>query len=365
MKKLYAVTFLFAILISINSIIFAKQEIEIPENILVKMGDNSIVEVDFDEYLYSVVQSEMGTSYKAVGMKNAEAVPLEALKAQAVASRSFALHYILAASDDADFHITSSSQTYKQNIDIKDIVKQAVDETSGQLITYDDKVACGYFYATSGGHTEASENVWTAELPHVKGVKDKYEIEIENESNWEAVYTQAELKDIFPNIGNIRNIEIEELSENDRVTKLKIVGSKGTETLTKNNIRSKLGSRKLKSQWFDVEFDGDAATFEGKGFGHGVGMSQNGAIGMGIEGFSYDEILTWYYTDVEIYGLEKKKSSSKDEENETFDEKSNDYETYEDYDEEEIKEIETPLLDTTIGMLTKNWLLDFLMRTQI
>ena len=176
-----------------NSVSFASSKMDIPEYIRVKLNDGTIERIDLDTYLYSVVQSEMGLYYKASGMKSAARVPIEALKAQAVASRSYAVYNILHTSHDTDYDVTSttSSQVYKSNANIDALVKQAVDETTGQIITYDGEVACAYFFSTSGGHTESSENVWYAALPYLRGVEDEYEIEVDNNSSWTARYTVA------------------------------------------------------------------------------------------------------------------------------------------------------------------------------
>ena len=348
MKKITCLLMLILLLLC-NTVVFAGSDFEVPETILVKLSDGSIEEIDLDTYLYSVVQSEMGVSYRAKGMSSAGDVPLESLKAQAVASRSYAVYQILNSSASAAYHVTSttSSQVYKDNINIRDIVKEAVDSTSGQVVLYDGKIACTYFSSTSGGHTEASENVWTAVLPYLRGVSDEYEIEVENCSNWTRTFTFDELKAIFPYVGEIEDIVVLERSENDRVIELEIVGSKGSKVLKKNSIRTTMGASKIRSQWFDVEIDDEEAIFTGRGYGHGVGMSQNGAIGMGLEGFEYNEIIHWYYTDVEILGEEKGGSQgSKPEINE------DDY-----YEEDvEIEDIPTPLLDTTTSVLTINWL---------
>lgn len=340
--------------------VFASSEIEIPDTIRVKMPDGRIEKIDMDTYLYSVVQSEMGLYYRASGMKNGERVPLEALKAQAVASRSYAVYNMLHAGADAKFDVTSttSSQVYKEGNTIDSLVKQAVDETSGQVIMYDGEVACAYFFSTSGGHTEASENVWYAALPYLRGVEDKYEIEVDGNSSWEVTYTASEIENKFPEIGELEKIKIIERSENDRVIELKIVGSDASKVLLKNGIRTSLGSVKLKSQWFDVEFDGKEVVFTGKGFGHGIGMSQNGAIGMALEGFTYDEILEWYYTDVDILGFQKKTSSRrKDDKEEKIEEIVE--EPKEDVigEEEEIVIEPKPMLERLTAFCTTNWLL--------
>lgn len=353
MKKIFSVLLFFMIL---NSVVFAG--IEIPEYIKVKMNDGSILEVELDEYLYGVVQSEIGLSYKAVDMASSEKIPMEALKAQAVASRSYAVYNIQNAGDDAEYHVTSttSSQVYK-NIDPDKSVKKAVDETSGQVITYGDEVACAYFFSTSGGHTEAPENVWYSEIPYLKGVEDEYEIEVANKTTWEATFTAKELEKKFPELGEVTDVKVIERSENDRVIELKISGTDASKYLLKNGIRTTLGASKVRSQWFDVEFDGDEATFEGRGFGHGVGMSQNGAIGMAVEGFTYDEILTWYYTDVEILGFD---DYERDDDEKDDDDKYSKVDKENNEEEIEEKEEMKPLLEKLTMACSTNWLLEYI-----
>ena len=346
MKKFVKILLL-TLIVTLNSVVFAGSNIEIPEYILVQMKDGSIEKIELDTYLYGVVKKEMGTRYKSVDMDEAEDISIEALKAQAVASRSYAVYKIFSAGEDAEYHVTTttSSQVYEEG-DVPEIIKEAVDETSGQVITYDDEVACAYFFSTSGGHTESSENVWSGALGYLRGVEDPYEPEIPNNSNWTVTFTQTELKSKFPSLGTIKDIEITELSENGRVTELVVTGSKGSKTLTKNSIRTPFGTTKLKSQWFDVYFEDGEATFEGRGFGHGVGMSQYGAMGMGAEGFSYDEILKWYYTDIEILGFEDFDDYDEDDESENY---------WDDFEEEE-EELPTPVLESIIEICSTNWL---------
>ena len=343
MKKFVKILLL-TLIVTLNSVVFAGRGIEIPEYILVQMKDGSVEEIELDTYLYGVVKKEMGTSYKSVDMSKSEPISIEALKAQAVASRSYAVYQILKAGEDAEYHVTTttSSQVYEEG-NVPEIIREAVDETSGQVIIYDGEVACAYFFSTSGGHTEASENVWSAALPYLRGVEDPYEPEIANNSNWTVTFTQADLQKMFPSLGKIKDIEITDVSENGRVTELVVTGSKSSTTLKKNSIRTPFGTSKLRSQWFDVEFEDGEVTFEGHGFGHGVGMSQYGAMGMGAEGFTYDEILMWYYTDVEILGFE----DYEDDEEEYI---------YIYDDDEETNTYSTPMLESLVEMCSTNWL---------
>lgn len=288
MKKIFKILLilnLFAMVMMSSS--YAKSKINVPETVRVKLDDGKIIEIGLDEYLYGVVSSEMGTSYKTEG--KVKQVGIEALKAQAVASRSYAVNSILHSKyDDYDLVSNTSDQVYKEG-DVKDIVKKAVDSTSGQVLVYDGEVVRGYFFSTSGGHTESSENIWYSKLPYARGVEDPYEPYIDGKSEWTARF----------DANKYGKMEILERSENDRVIKLKI----GNEIYEKDTIRSKLGYSTVKSNWFDLEYDEDTDeyVFSGKGYGHGVGMSQYGAMGMADAGFNYEKILKWYFTDIEIY----------------------------------------------------------------
>lgn len=346
MKKFFC-TLLFVIML--NAVVFAGNEL--PEYIRVQLKDGSIIEVELETYLYSVVQSEMGINYKASGMSESKPVPIEALKAQAVASRSYAVSKVNSLGEDAEYHVksTTSSQVYNENANINKNVKKAVDETAGQVITYDDEIVCAYFFSTSGGRTEVPENVWYSSVPYLKAVDDEYEIEVDNSTTWKATYTMSEISSKVGGIGTIKDIEILERSENDRVTKLKITGNKGYKILEKDKIRSILGSTRIRSQWFDVEIDGNDVVFTGRGNGHGIGMSQNGAIGMALNGFDYEEILNWYYTDIEILGIDSNNSKDDDKYPEQHIE----------IEEDEVKN--RPLLEKLTSICSKNWLVDSIM----
>ena len=281
MKKIIYLVTLFTMICTVS---FAKANI--PETVRIKQNDGSIIELDLDEYLYGVVTSEMGTSYRENG--KTKEIGLEALKAQAVASRTYAVYKINSANYDGyDMTGTVSDQVYKE-CNVKDIVKEAVDSTSGQVMTYDGKVICAYFFSTSGGHTEVSENVWSSSLPYLKAVEDPYEPYIDGKSEWEARISANKYGEI----------KVLETNENGRVYSLQV----GNNVIQKNNIRIKLGTSLIKSTWFEVEYDEDTNeyVFYGKGFGHGVGMSQHGAMGMAEVGFNYQEILNWYYNDIEL-----------------------------------------------------------------
>lgn len=308
-----------------------------------------------EEYLYGVIPGEMPVSW-----------PQEALKAQAVAARGFALSNFNKY-EEFDFNLctTVNSQVYKGYSVEKPNSNRAVDETKGKVVTYRGKIIEPYYHSNSGGQTENSENVWSTPLPYIKGVADEFSLDSQH-STWSVVLTADEIKSALEkhniNIGDILGMEINSLSDNGRVLSLTMYGTKGKEVLEKQKSRIVLG---LKSNYFSVDsndsnnsnndseisaisgnsyevknidlkdkyvitadgmheiessneisiFNGEeyktikqestnlpADTFiiNGKGYGHGLGMSQYGARKMAELGYKYDEILKHYYTDVEV-----------------------------------------------------------------
>ena len=232
---------------------------------------------------------------------------IEALKAQAVASRSYAL---LRISDDNEYDIVDSviNQVYLDNDYLKKAwgknyvmninkLRKAVNETIDEYLEYDNKIVNAMFFSTSNGYTENSENVFGFKENYLKSVIspwDKY-----TSSAFKSV-KKIKLVDFYSKLGlsynkNL-NIDIISKSDSGRILKLKIngVSYKGTE------LYDILG---LRSTDFEISLMGDYVNITTYGYGHGVGMSQYGALGMAREGFKYDEILRYYYSGVKIKKL--------------------------------------------------------------
>lgn len=305
--------------------------------------------VDLEEYLYGVVPKELSTGH-----------PMEALKAQAVAARTYACQ-TLNKYQKWNFDMTNSTadQAYSGKSAEHEDTNRAVDETAGEIITYDGKPITAYYFSTSAGMTENSENVWVNAYPYLVAVEDTYQSENLPYSTWSVRFTAEELEKILlgrsAKIGELLSVDILKKSPSNAVLELEFVGSKDTYKVTKETARLVFGTSEVRSQFYDITTDNTVtvmneeeetntaqlsslaiATAEGvispkeseiyvkgwkedkeyplqaseyilngKGWGHGVGMSQNGALGMAREGFTYDEILRWYYTDVEIEEVDK------------------------------------------------------------
>lgn len=259
-------------------------------------GLRVINHLPIEQYLYGVVPREMPATW-----------PREALMAQAVAARTYAL-YIRSKSRDKDYHVvaTTASQVYGGYDSEIAATNGAVDVTRGQVITHDGKLIVAYFHSNSGGHTEDAENVWSADLPYLKGIPDRYSQNTPGGS-WDCLLTPGDLKDRLNryglNVGRVRKLEMLGRSPAGRALKIRVITDSGDYVLKSNAFRIKVGATRLKSLLLDIEIQEDGVLLKGKGYGHGVGMSQWGARVMAQEGFDYREILKHYYKNVDIASI--------------------------------------------------------------
>lgn len=255
---------------------------------------NEIDEIPFEEYIVGVLAGEMPASFN-----------LEALKAQAVAARSYALKK-MDDNKNKDYDVVDSikNQVYLDEQELKNRwknkyleninkIKEAVIETKGEYLTYDDKIIEAFFFSTSNGKTENCEEVFVETLPYLKSVDSSWD---KNSPSYNDT-KEYNLNDFYKKL----NLEYNEKLEIN-ITKYTTTGSVkeliiNGKTFKGTDVRYKLN---LKSTYFTVKKDGTKVIITTKGNGHGVGMSQYGANGMAKNGYNYDEILKHYYTNVEI-----------------------------------------------------------------
>ncbi|WP_409227389.1 SpoIID/LytB domain-containing protein [Gudongella sp. SC589] len=315
--------------------------------------------VDIESYLYGVVPKEIPSLSSE-----------EALKAQAIAARSYA-YSTMNKHINEGYNIcdTTHCQVYGGYDAEQPTTNRAVDNTMALVAQYNGSVASTVFHSSSGGHTESSENVWGGRVPYLVAVEDPYSLNTIN-SNWEVTIDSDSLsKKLLAggiDIGDIRSIDIAEKTESGRVMELVLNGSNGNAEISGERFRSLIGTTTIKSTLFSVEGNsvsggsnssiiyaaserrigmlegdrgslsiisdygrirsysdesitviGDSGVFtyktpdtidisrgsvviSGRGFGHGIGMSQYGAIEMAKQGFDFEEILEHYYTGIEI-----------------------------------------------------------------
>lgn len=255
--------------------------------------------VPVDDYLRSVVPEEMPVDW-----------PAEAIKAQSVAARSFALasrgrH----ASEGYDLCTTTHCQLYTGTAAEKSASNAAIKATRGEVLTYGGKPIEALFHTDSGGMTENSEDVWGSHVPYLRAAKDTPA----KTMPWTKTISRADLERKLAakghDIGKVRSLALSPLTigraakdrtASGRVKTMTVKGTKGTATLSGTTWRSLLG---LKSTLFDAKLTKDAVTFTGYGSGHGLGISQWGAERMAAKSASYAEILHHYYTGIKLQQL--------------------------------------------------------------
>jgi stage II sporulation protein D len=250
--------------------------------------------VDLEEYLYSVVGGEMSSNW-----------PPEALKAQAIAARTYALYEREKKRNNPIFDLGDSPdrwQIYKGVSSESKATYDAVDATKSQILTYNNKIILSVFHACSGGHTENVEDVWTSKEPYLRAVPD-FDQDIK-ECNWQTTFSPSEISARISGVGKIKEIIPENFSPYRSVKTLKIVGDRGTRVLRGEEVRTAL---RLRSTRFSVSKSPDGGfVLQGLGFGHGVGMSQWGAYNLAKKGANHLQILGYYFKGVSLTPIQAK-----------------------------------------------------------
>ncbi len=249
-----------------------------------------------NEYLYGVVPAEMPGDW-----------PLEALKAQAVAARTYALYRILKQKNMLfDLDATTSAQVYK-GIDVeKASCKKAVDETGSMVILFQNEPIVSFFHSTCGGKTVDDRFVWQgSDLPYLKSVHCGFCSASPNYL-WEYSINVFEIKRALNRrYPEIRTVDMISLKKNQgRVSNVVVRHSHGMANMSGNDFRLLISPEKIKSLAFDVKKRGRTLNISGHGWGHGVGMCQWGARGMAESGKSFREILIHYYRNVSIKSID-------------------------------------------------------------
>jgi len=262
--------------------------------VLIKENEILIInKVKLDYYLYGVLPSEVIPNW-----------PEECLKAQAVAARTFAVfNKMNSKSPYYDLDSNILSQVYKgYNLETKR-TNDAIDGTKDEIMIYNGKVIQAFFHANSGGMTASSEEVWGGKIDYLKSREDTF-CKKEKNYEWKISLSQEKISEKLEKnkimTGEIYDIKIMERSESGRVKTLKIYGSSGTITIKGKDLRNYLGENNIKSTIFFVEKQNNAFVFNGFGWGHGVGLSQEGAKGMSENGWDYKKILKHFYTGIDI-----------------------------------------------------------------
>ncbi len=324
---------------------------------IIKDKISVINHIHIENYLYGVVPKEMPASWH-----------IEALKAQSIVARSYAYKNIgKHSSEGYDLCDTTHCQVYMGYDNEHQSTNMAIDQTYGEFVTYNGNIISTPYHSSSGGKTESSVNSWGGNLPYLVAVEDVFSVNSPH-SSWNVEFSLKDMENKLNlagiNVGEIQGFEILEITDSNRVKSLKVIGTSKTEIISGVKMQSALG---LKSRWFDIETQGDNAgnsstvyvmdgksykltsisldrvyiidgnkrpvtrsgvsramsstsvgsigslystspmkfIVSGKGFGHGVGMSQYGAMEMAKQGYNYQDIITHYYKGVEITNIGK------------------------------------------------------------
>ena len=303
MKKLIITTLIVliipVIILSIKPKNIKEKIYENEKNIIVRVKRNKtdeIQKIPLEKYLIGVLAGEMPVSYD-----------LEALKAQAVAARTYTIKKIEQNINESyDVIDTTNDQVYKDDEELKQAwqenydenkkkIKDAIKQTRGEYLAYDGKPIHAFFFSTSSGNTENCKDVFGENLPYLVSVSSTWD---ENSPSYQntTTYTKKELleKLELPYNDKIR-IQIER-NETNSINKITI----NDKTIKGTEFRFKLG---LRSTNVEIEEKDNNIIITSKGYGHGVGMSQYGAKELASIGYKYDEILKYYYQGIELKKL--------------------------------------------------------------
>lgn len=263
-------------------------------------ADNGILVVNqlaLEDYLVGLINCEISSAW-----------PIEAVKAQAVIARTYALNRKTARSNAA-YHLESSviDQVYDGCLIEDSRAHRAVSETEREVLTSGGSVIQAFYHSTCGGKTEASENVWGMALPYLKGVDCQYCQTLQASAVWDVKLTLSEIEDRLRVAGyklsGLSGIKAGPLNSRGRLKQVVLVAAKGGLSITGDQFRKAVGYGVIKSTRFIVKVADGEASFSGSGNGHGVGLCQWGAKQRSLDGFNYIEILSYYYPGTELKKL--------------------------------------------------------------
>ncbi len=246
--------------------------------------------IELEEYVRGVLHHEISDKW-----------PLEAIQAQAVATRTYAV-YSMQQYAGRDYDLTSDiySQVYGGRSAERYRTNLAVRRTKGEVLTYKGKVFPAFFHANCGGITEDANELWDIDLPPLKGgVDSPFSVNSPHykwRRNFRLKDIQQKLNKAGVAIGDIQEIKVVERNKSGRVRNLQLTARDGSvKTINGKSFRDILGPNILRSNKYEIVMKGWYVDFEGLGWGHGVGMCQWGAYGMAKLRYDYKKILSFYY----------------------------------------------------------------------
>lgn len=263
--------------------------------VLTLQGSSMLVvnAVNLENYVAGVVSSEISPEWHE-----------EVLKTQAVAARTYVLHKQL-LSEQSLYDVVASvqDQVYTGSKQVNGSVQEAVDATRGQVITYERRPIFAAYSSTAAGPTEDAFNVWSKDLPYLKGVDCPFD-EGSPRYEWETAIPfgsfEQSLRDEGLVVGAMATLTPYTFTRAGRVNEIRILHSKGELIVRGQDLRRILGYSKIRSTQFHIESIGQEVVFTGKGAGHAVGLCQWGAKEMAELGYRYESILQYYYPGTDL-----------------------------------------------------------------
>ena len=254
-------------------------------------------QLPLEEYLVGLINCEISSAW-----------PIEAVKAQAIIARTYAINRKMARIA-SPYHMESSvlDQVYEGSLIEDSRAKRAVLETEGEVLTFGGSVIQAFYHSSCGGSTEASENIWGASLPYLKGVECQYCFSSPTGTTWEYKLSLKELEVRLQAAGykvsGLYDIKPGAFNSRGRLKQLILLMTKGSIAITGEQFRKSIGYGVIKSTRFSMNNSKNEISFSGSGNGHGVGLCQWGAKQRALAGFGCGEILSYYYPGTELKKL--------------------------------------------------------------
>jgi stage II sporulation protein D len=267
------------------------------ELVVADKGILVVNQLPLEEYLVGLINCEISSAW-----------PIEAVKAQAIIARTYALNRKMARSA-AQYHLESSviDQVYEGCLIEDSRARRAVLDTEGEVLTFGGGIIQAFYHSSCGGRTESSENVWGASLPYLKGVDCQYCLTSPTSTTWEYKLSLKEIEERLRSAGHkvsgLYDIQPGAVNSRGRLRQVVLLASKGGGKISGEQFRKAIGYGVIKSTRFTLKNSKNEISFFGSGNGHGVGLCQWGAKQRALDGFVSREILSYYYPGTELKKL--------------------------------------------------------------
>ncbi len=260
--------------------------------------------VGLEDYVVATVGGEMPASW-----------PDQALRAQAVATRTYALHQRERRRGEAwDVQASELSQVYRGIESESSAPRRAVEATRGEILTHAGRPILAVFHSTAGGRTASAAEVWGRSVPYLGSIDVEHE-EDAPFTYWRTVPPPEALNGALAaagaDLGPVQRLEVQKRSESGRVERIVARGRSGQAVLDRDQVRALAESLGLRSRLFDIRSTPQGFAFVGSGYGHGVGMSQWGARELARRGASYQRILARFYPGARLEAWQSERVASR------------------------------------------------------